>query len=213
MLDMITILWDDAIGTPNNFPVYNTGIVSTNYTLGVSGLIRAFQTTGLQVAELPALQTLLLASQYPNGGFNHEYGTTAPGQEEYQATAYALWALHDNLDLTSPPVMAAYQAGLGWLASVQDVSGGFLETDLSHYPEIGAECGAALVYGMSSTSVCATVTGPDPATCGLTKTVTFEFNRNDLTPGLRGYEVVFEVTGGAVTFDCCTPARSTTDLS
>lgn len=202
-VDLANILWDDSIGTPNNFQVYNTGVVTGGYTLGASGLIRAFVTTGTHLAEIPALQNVLLASQYASGGFNHEYGTAVPGQEEYQATAYALWAMHDNLDMTSASVATAFANGVEWLTSVQDVSGGFLEIDLSHYPEIGAECATALIYGMTATaaSVGATADGPDPAACGLTKTVTFDYNRNDLTPGLRGYEITVEVVGPVTVTD------------
>ena len=51
-----------------------------------------------------------------------------------------------------------------------------------------------------ATDLTATVDGPDPVTCGEVKTVTVSYVRDGTEPGLRGYEVTFEVTGG-VLFD------------
>ncbi len=199
------IIWEDSINeSTTNFNAITRPVVYDVYPLGISGLIRAFDTTDTHTTDIPTLQTLLLDCQYATtGGFSFNYGTATPGLEDYQNTAYALWALHDNLDMTSPAVLAAFQNGVGFLASVQDpASGGFLYNDGFHVPEEGAECAAALVYGMDAVSVAATASGPDPITCGLSKTVTFAYNRNDATPGLRGYEITFGLTdpNSAVTF-------------
>lgn len=45
----------------------------------------------------------------------------------------------------------------------------------------------------------ASVPGPDPIACGVTKVVTVSYDRDDATPGLRGYEITFSVTGGVAT--------------
>jgi hypothetical protein len=163
------------------------------YTLGLSGIIDAFATSGTHTAELPGLQALLLACQYADGAFSDQYGATAGNDRVWQGSAYALRSLADNLPSTVA-TRAAMRQGAIWLASTQDASGGWVYDGGSHYPEVGGEITAGLAAAAGAT-VTAAASGPDPAQCGQTKTVTFSYAPGDATPGLRGYEIVVKVTG------------------
>jgi hypothetical protein len=169
------------------------------YSIGLSGLVRAFHAADVHTADLPLLQSLLLDCQYAeDGAFSDQYGNDpAYNFRTYQGTAYAVMACALHLP-PSAATQAAVQSGAYWLAYYQDISGGWLSGDGSHTPEVGAECAAALAAAASTPYVVlgASVPGPDPIACGSTKVVTVRFDRNAATPGLRGYEITFSVTGG-----------------
>ncbi len=172
------------------------------YSLGVSGLIKAFSTAGVHAADLPLLQSLLLDCQYADGAFSDQYGNDpAYNFRDFQSSAYAVSTCARFLP-ASAATQAAVHAGAYWLAYYQDPSGGWLWSDGSHTPEVGGECADALAAAATTSYVAlgTTVSGPDPVACGATKVVTVRFDRSAATPGLRGYEVTFRVTGAAVSF-------------
>ncbi len=215
-IDIAEVIYQDSfMGSPGYFdpdginkgfdPAWSTPIYYW-YPLGVAGIIRAFSDAGVHLDQLSAMQTLLLDCQYDDGGFSDQYGNDpAYNFRSYQDTAYAVWALHENLPATAT-TLSALHWGAYWLSYWMDTgTGAYLYGDGSHYPEEGGECTKAIMMGAASpyASVTASADGPDPATCGLTKTVTFHYDRNDATPGLRGYEITFGLTdpNTAVTFD------------
>jgi hypothetical protein len=210
---MAEVLWQDSFAlNPGYFDFdgrckgYDPTYTNKDYwwyALGISGLIQAFETTGTHLGDIPLLQTRMLECQYPDGAFGDQYGTpTDVNTRDWQTTAYAVQALTQFLPQTAATGAATYAAGT-WLGATQDVSGGFVYSDGYHYPEIGAEAARALAFAFETAgaSLVATVDGPDPVPCGETKTVTVNYEREIGTPGLRGYEITFEVTGAAVSFD------------
>jgi hypothetical protein len=167
------------------------------YPGGVAGIIAAFEATGLHTEEIPALEAILLECQYEDGAFSYQYGAdTSFDDRDWQTSAYVIYALWDHLAHTPANLNAVY-AGAAWLAATQDPSGAWVYDGGNHYPEIGAEAAAAVAYGYfaAGAAVNTTVSGPDPVQCGQTKVATFGYDRGEGTPGLRGYEITFEVTG------------------
>ncbi|MFT5234358.1 MAG: hypothetical protein ACI9UQ_002403, partial [Candidatus Krumholzibacteriia bacterium] len=170
------------------------------YSLGIGGLIEAFQVTGTHTAEIPALEILLLECQYSDGAYSFQYGApTGFDDRDWQATAYAALVI-DNFLAATPTNMASLQNAGIWLASTQDPSGGFIYTGGDHYPEVGGECAAALAvaYNASAASVTAFTTFNDPAMCGDVGEISIYYDRSDATPGLYGYEIILDITGGFV---------------
>ncbi|MGD9547224.1 MAG: FlgD immunoglobulin-like domain containing protein [Candidatus Krumholzibacteriia bacterium] len=169
------------------------------YSIGITGLIQAFATTGTHTAELPALQTVLLACQYPDGSISDQYGAQG-GDADWQATAYAVMGMVHHLGAT-PALAGPISSAASWLAATQDASGGWVYDSGNHYPEIGGECTTALALATDTTyaTLSSSVTGPDPVLCGQTKTVTVAYVPGLATAPLRGYEITFGVTG-PVTF-------------
>ncbi len=166
------------------------------YTLGVSGLIEAFAVTGTHTAEIAALETILLESQYSDGAFSDQYGApTDINDRTWQGTAYAAVALHLYVPATPSNQAALYSAGT-WLGASQDASGGFIYSSGNHYPQIGGECAAGLAaaYSAGAAAVSTTTTFPNPAQCGATGEVVFYYDRNAATPGLYGYEMVVAIS-------------------
>jgi len=167
------------------------------YTLGICGLIQAFDTAGVYPAELAQLETVLLDCQYDDGGFSDQYGADLTfNDRSYQSSAYATTALALYSSASATNLNAIYNGGF-WLAATQDVSGAWAYGDGSHYPEVGAECAAAaaLAWNLTGSAITASTDGPDPAQCGVDKVVTFNYAPTAGTPGLRGYELTLEVTG------------------
>ena len=168
------------------------------YTLGVQGLYRSFALTGVHTAELAGLEAILLDCQYPDGAFSSQYGApTGFNSRNYQATANAVMALAEmggDID--------AAQAGAWWLAAVQDASGAYLNSDLTHYPQVGAEILGAMTstFTASGPYVYATADGPDPIQCSQTNNITFSYTPSGGV-GLRGYELTLEVTGPVAAID------------
>ncbi len=204
------VLWQDSF---NNNPGYfqpngrNKGYTLdwSNldywwYSSGVAGLIRAFAVTGVHTDELPGLQTLLLECQYPDGGFSMQYGAGFADDESWQDTAYSIQALAENLAPSPTTSSAAFNAAM-WLAATQDVSGGWLYSDGSHYPEVGGECAMAVAAGWLAGGAALTATPADalPLNCSATKSVTFRYVPQPVAPGMRGYTMTISA-GPAVSF-------------
>ncbi len=169
------------------------------YNLGLTGLIRAFVTTGTHLDEIPALQAALVDGQYPDGSFSDQYGAQG-GDADLQTTAYAVATIARLLDDTAANG-AAVGAGARWLAATQDAAtGAWLDTSGEHNTEVGGESTAALALALDSVTptIGATVDGGDPVACGVTKTVTVSYTPAAGTPGLRGYEMTVAISGGVL---------------
>jgi len=205
--EMAEVLWQDSFNAnPGYFEPHghNKGADPTWanrdfwwYSTGVAGLIRAFAVTQTHLTEIPGLWNELLDCQYDDGAFSNQYGASSEfNDRDGQATAYCVWALHDNLPFAGATV-GAFTRGVQWLAGWQDASGGFVYDDGTHYPEMGGECTAALAYGWTTMGAVLSATPGDagPLACGETQTVTFAFDREEGTAGMRGYEVTLQVTG------------------
>jgi hypothetical protein len=215
------MLWQDSFnGTPGYFepfgtnqgydPAWNTSDYWW-YNLGVTGLIRAFTVTGTHLAEVPALETALLAGQYPDGSFSDQYGAQG-GDVDLQTTAYAVATIARLMDGTATN-NAAVRAGAQWIAAAQDAAtGAWLDGSGEHNTEVGGESTAGLALAASTTdpTVAATVDGPDPVSCGVVKTVTVSYAPEAGSPGLRGYEMVVQFTGG-VALDTTQPGDADGD--
>jgi len=145
------VLWQDSYNSnPGYFDIvadagWDPTYTDKNfwwYTLGLTGLIDAFSTTGSHTAEIPDLIQRLLDSQFGHGGISFSYGANAD-DEDWQSTAYAGMCLgtYDQ---------ATYQDALNrigyFLGATQDVSGGWLYSNGDHVPEEGGECTAALYF-------------------------------------------------------------------
>ncbi|MCD4730922.1 MAG: hypothetical protein K8R74_10000, partial [Bacteroidales bacterium] len=113
------------------------------YTLGITGLIDAFNFANVHTSDIPILISILMNCQYPSGAFSFSYGANTL-DEDWQSTAYAVMSLA-MLDQDT------YQTNINdagdWIASTQDVSGGWVYGSGNHYPEIGGENTAALYFG------------------------------------------------------------------
>ncbi len=153
--DIAEVLWQDSYNSnPGYFDIiadagYDPTYTDNNfwwYTLGITGLINAFNASGTHTTEIPDLVARIQASQYPNGAISSGYGANS-GDDSYQTTAYAMMAL-GSLDQTT------YQTDINsmgeWLGNTQDTSGGWLFTSGEHIPVIGGECTSGLYYTLSS---------------------------------------------------------------
>ncbi len=153
--DIAEVLWQDSYNSnPGYFDIiadagWDPTYADNNfwwYTLGITGLIVAFDATGSHTAEIPDLVARIQASQYANGAISSGYGAHTD-DDSYQATAYAMMAL-GTLD------QVTYQGDINsmgeWLGNTQDVSGGWLYTSGDHNPEIGGECTSGLYFTLSS---------------------------------------------------------------
>ncbi len=149
--DIAEVLWQDSYNSnPGYFDVvadagWDPTYADVNfwwYTLGLTGLIDAFEASGSHTAEIPDLVTRLLASQFSGGGISFSYGANTD-DEDWQSTGYAMTTL-GNLD------QATHQDDLNrmgyWLGATQDASGGWVYSSGTHYPEIGGECTAGLYF-------------------------------------------------------------------
>ncbi len=204
---IIAVMFDDAYnGSPGYYmpeTAQNQGWDWGNsdywwYNLGVCGLIRAFDATNLHTDKIPNLQALLLAGQYDDGAFSDQWGAD-PNQNDrsFQATANAAITLSNNLPVSHETQNALYKSGW-WLSYWQDISGAYLYGDLTHIPQVGAEAFAGIA-GAAALPVGADINTTftlldDPSMCG-TKALTVDYSPNTGTPGLRGYELTFQVNG------------------
>jgi hypothetical protein len=150
--DIAEVIWQDSFNdNPGYFDIIDDAGFDPTwtdknfwwYTLGLTGLIDAFDAAGVHTAEIPGLVTRLLASQYTGGGISGSYGAN-PDDEDWQSTAYAALSL-GMLD------QATYQDEINWmcywLGATQDTSGGWVySSNGNHYPEVGGECTAALYF-------------------------------------------------------------------
>ncbi|MBU1950685.1 MAG: hypothetical protein KJ927_18375 [Candidatus Eisenbacteria bacterium] len=159
------------------------------YNLGITGLIDAFDATGVHTVEIPGLISRLLDGQYASGAISYCYGANTD-DEDWQSTAYAATTLasYDQ---------AAYQNEINamcyWLGITQDASGGFVYSSGNHYPEVCGEIAAALYFGEAPTVT------PEPPTPGCVSTidpcivVPFNISRTD-DEDIRGYSVTFTIS-------------------
>jgi hypothetical protein len=167
------------------------------YTLGVSGLVRSLGSADWHAEEIPGLVQILLDSQYDDGAFSDQYGAQG-GDADWQDSAYVLMALA-KYAAPSAAVNQAIYDGAAWLAATQDASGGFVYSSGNHYPEVGAECVAAmaLAWSLGGAELGISVSDEGPIDCTESVTATFSFAPSAGTPALRGYEITFAVTGNA----------------
>jgi hypothetical protein len=211
---VVEVMWQDSFnGTPGFFdpngankgndPDYAEPLYYW-YSIGVSGLIKAFALAGDHDDEIPGLLTLMQDCQYPDGAYCYQYGApTDYNDRDWQNSAYCAMALYESVPHT-PATFAALRAAGTWLAATQDVgSGGWVYDSGNHYPEVCGEATAAVanIWATAGAAVTASVDGPDPVACGVTKTVTFRYEPEDATPGLRGYEITFTANAPVVSFD------------
>ncbi len=192
--DMAEVLWQDSFNSnPGLFDIvadagWDPTWMNANYlwyTLGVSGLIEAFTSSGTHMAEVPGLAARLLASQFSNGAISGSYGAHAT-DEDWQSTAYAAPALAAvNLPLYQGKINhIAY-----WLGATQDVSGGWKYGDNIHYPEIGGECASALALGLAPSYVI--------VDDGFTSQADVDvYNTAHSTDYVFGYDAVGTIAGG-----------------
>ena len=149
--DIAEVIWQDSFNsTPGYFdPTTNNGWDPTYantdyywYTLGITGLIDAFEAANVHTSEISGLVTTLLECQYDGGAFSYSYGANTD-DEDWQSTAYAVMSLArvDQATYQSEINLAGY-----WLAATQDSSGGWVYSSGNHYPEIGGENTAALSF-------------------------------------------------------------------
>jgi hypothetical protein len=150
--DMAEVMWQDAFnGSLFNYfeptginqgydPAWNTSEYWW-YTLGITGLIKAFEASGEHTAELAGLETILLACQYPDGSFSDQYGAQG-GDADWQTTGYAVMAMAEHLSGLQAEIDNA-----SWLlTATQDPSGGFVYDDGYHLPTVSAECVSGMAY-------------------------------------------------------------------
>jgi len=150
--DIAEVLWQDSYNsTPGLFDIvadsgWDPTYTDRNfwwYSLGITGLIDAFDAAQVHTSDIPGLITILQGCQYPSGAFSGSYGANT-NDEDWQSAAYAVMTL-GMYDQTT------YQTEINdafcWIASTQDpVSGGWVYGSGNHYPEIGGECTAALYF-------------------------------------------------------------------
>ncbi len=149
--DIAEVIYQDSfLDNPGLFDIvddagWDPTYTDTNfywYTLGLTGLIDAFDASGTHTVEIPGLVTRLLDSQYTGGGISFSYGANLD-DEDWQSTAYAMITL-GSYD------QATYQQNINWMGywtgATQDVSGGWVYSSGNHYPEVGGECTAGLSF-------------------------------------------------------------------
>ena len=134
------------------------------YTLGISGLIDAFNASGSHTGEISGLLTIMSDCQYESGAFSYCYGANVD-DEDWQSTSYSVLSLA-SYDLST------YQNSINqacyWLFATQDpASGGWVYSSGNHYPEIGGENTAALYFGNADPSPVITIETPTAVSCGV----------------------------------------------
>ncbi|GAB4321841.1 MAG: hypothetical protein Kow0074_12920 [Candidatus Zixiibacteriota bacterium] len=149
--DIASVIWEDSFNdNPGYFDVvddagFDPTYTDKNfwwYTLGITGLITAFDASGSYTFEIPGLVQRLYDSQQSGGAITGSYGANA-GDEDWQSTAYTMMTL-GLLD------QATHQAAINrmgyWIGATQDTSGGWVYSTNNHYPEVGGENTAGLYF-------------------------------------------------------------------
>ena len=112
------------------------------YTLGITGIVDAFDAAQVHTDKIPGLLTILNASQYPTGAYSGSYGAN-PGDEDWQSTAYAVMTFGN---LNAYTYRTLIQSATSWIRSTQHSCGGWVYSDNTHYPEICGELLSALYF-------------------------------------------------------------------
>lgn len=144
------VLWEDSFnGNMGYFdpdglnqaydPAWSTP-TSWWYTLGLTGLVTAFEAVGGYGPELALLESWLLSCQYPGGLFSDQYGAQG-GDADVQTTAFAILAL-DLLGGHQAEIDLAARA----LAGAQYPNGAFMGWS-GYGPMLTGECAAGLALG------------------------------------------------------------------
>ncbi len=142
--DIAEILWQDSFNdNPGLFDVvddagWDPDYANVNfwwYTLGVTGLLDAFNASGTHAGDIPFLVQRLMDSQFSNGALSFSYGAN-PNDEDWQSSAYAVMSLSalNNIQYKTEIGNGAY-----WIAATQHVGGGWVYNNGDHYPEISSE--------------------------------------------------------------------------
>jgi hypothetical protein len=152
--DMAEVLWQDSYNNnPGLFDLvedagWDPSYLNNNYwwySLGITGLIEAFNASNTHTSDIPGLVARIKASQYSTGAVSGSYGANT-NDEDWQSTAYAALALANYNQ-------GAYQIEINhmgyFIAATQDASGGFLYSDNSHYPEIAGENASAMYFAQA----------------------------------------------------------------
>lgn len=155
---MAEVLWQDSFNdNPGYFDVddddgWDPDYNNTDYywyTLGITGLIDAFNYSGSYTSDLSGLITILLNCQYTTGAFSYCYGANTD-DEDWQSTAYAAMTLKDYDAATYSDEIqhAAY-----WTAATQHSGGGWIYGSGNHYPEVSGESACAVSFGSNPDEV------------------------------------------------------------
>jgi hypothetical protein len=198
---MAEVLWEDSFNdNPGYFDVvddagWDPTYANYNYywyNLGITGLIDAFDASGVHTGEIAGLITRLLDGQFPSGAISYSYGANAD-DEDWQSTAFGAMCLcrYDKSTYQRRINMMGY-----YLGATQDVSGGWKYSSNNHYPQSGGQCVAALYC---TTNEIPDGIAVDPATVRCLSanlpcdTVDVVFDRDDTTD-VRGVSVTFELS-------------------
>ncbi len=160
-IDIAEVIYKDSYtGTPGYFKPYdsqNNGWDKTYtnlnfqwYTLGISGIMDAFVSSGIHTDELPGLITILNACRFNSGpvrgAYSYSYGAhteTTFTDDDWQTTAYVIMSLANYNKST-------YQFNINsacyYLSTTQDQTGAWLYGSTT-YPEVDGECISALYFG------------------------------------------------------------------
>ena len=149
---MAEVLYQDSFNdNPGYFDIiddqgWDPGYGNVNYwwyTLGISGLLDAFTAADVHASEIPGLLAILENCRFQSGAYSFSYGANEY-DEDWQSTAYTVASLA-QYNLSS--YQDAINISAFWIATTQDVSGGFLYESGEHYPEIAGECIRAMSFG------------------------------------------------------------------
>jgi hypothetical protein len=198
---MAEVLWEDSFNdNPGYFDIVDDAGWDPTYgdhdyywyNLGISGLIDAFNASGVHTSEISGLVTLLLDGQFSSGAISYCYGANED-DEDWQSTAFGAMALA-RLD------KATYQSEINmmgyFLGATQDASGGWRYSSGNHYPQTAGQCLAGVSY---TTDFIPNGIAVDPASVACLSAdapcdeVEVLFSREDTTP-VRGYSVTFELS-------------------
>lgn len=157
-VDIAEVLFQDSYNdNPGYFDVvddagWDPGYANVNYwwyTLGITGLLDAFDASNTHSEVLNDLTARLLESQYSNGAFSFCFGANSE-DHDWQSSAYAVMSLHnsDSVQFEQEVCNGSY-----WIGATQSVDGGWLYSNNDHYPAIGGENTAALSYGKPADTV------------------------------------------------------------
>jgi hypothetical protein len=197
--DMAEVIYQDSfMDNPGLFDIvddagWDPTYANVNYwwyTLGITGLIDAFQVSGNHTAEIPALIARVTASQYATGAVSGSYGAHED-DEDWQSTSYSAMSL-------GRVNQALYQLEINsmacWTLTTQDASGAYVYSNGTHYPQTAGECTAGVYFSTPDATIGPDVTGYPclSVTSTCLADVPFAIQRVDNTP-MRGFDVTFHL--------------------